>query len=131
MGSVIRGDRCDLFLKTVAPVLEKKLGRYDFQKGDWFELVKFELCQSEDGTECVKLYVTLRNKRTGDEHQFTEDTCMFEPVGMDHDNVSKLAASLCDDHDQETYEKNVKKAVRLLKKAGLINPKYSAEEEVP
>jgi uncharacterized membrane protein YvbJ len=130
MGSISRMNRCDRFIKTVGPTLLKKYQQYDYQKGDWLELVDVNVAQAEDGTEVVKLYLTFRNKRTGDEHQLTQDLALFEPEGEDHDNVSVLASELCDDVDQETYEKSVSKAVKLLKKADLITPKYSIEEEV-
>jgi hypothetical protein len=126
----LSSDRSETFIEKVGPTLLKKYQGYDYQKGDWFELVDLQINMMDDGTNVVKTCLTLQNKRTGDQHEFFQDHNIFEPVGEDHDNVSALASELCDDVDQESYEKNVGKAVKLLKKAKLINPKYNDAEEV-
>jgi len=129
MGSISRMNRCGRFIQKIGPALLRKYQKYDFQMGDWWETDSIALSESDDGTETVKLFLTLKNRRTGDQHHFTQDIPIFDPEGHDHGSVHALASELCE--DRSDYEKCMKRAVKLLKKADLINPKYNAEEEVP
>jgi hypothetical protein len=129
MGSIARMNRNERYIKTVGPNVLRAKGQYDFQKGDWFELLEFSMGQTEDGSELVKMYVTVQNKRTGDQFTFTDDSVQFDPEETSHDAVDRVATMLTNGYSSEKQiARSNKIAIRLLKKADLIPIEYDAEE---
>jgi hypothetical protein len=123
MGSISRTSRCDRFRKQLE---DKVSATSPFKMGDWVEVVG--VCVGmEDSSEVSKLLVTFRNKRTGDEDTLSFDGCLFDPEGMDEDNVDRLHYQLFNDQGyEETKErkKHRNEAIKLLKGAELISKDY-------
>lgn len=125
MGSISRMARATRFR---AQLEDKIVAKSPLQMGDWLEVVGVSVGQSEDGCEVSKLYVTVRNKRTGDEDSLTFDTCLHDPEGEDDTNVDRLHAHLYGyAKEDEELDKHRAEVIDLLKKAELINKDYTEE----
>lgn len=122
MGSSSRMSRCERFRKK----LEKKIVEAAlFQVGDFLEVKYVMVGMTDDGTDVSKLYVTLRNTRTGEEDVMASDDCIFSAEDADESNVDRLQAYLHPNHVNEKKQAlNRKMTIKLLKDAQLISPKY-------
>lgn len=118
MGSISRMSRCDRFRRQLEDQL---VAKSPLQPGDWVEVIGVSVSQSEDGAEVSKLYVTVRNKRTGDEECLTTDACLYNPEGSDEDNVASVTDYLHAPCSDEEYEQHRKKVIASLQKAELIS----------
>jgi len=122
MGSISRMNRCGRFRQQLE---DRIVAKSPLQTGDWLEVVGVSVGQAEDGTEVSKLYVTVRNKRTGDEDSLTWDECLYDPEGDDEGNVDRLHGHLYgyakDDEELDAHRVEV---IGLLKKAELISSTY-------
>jgi len=122
MGSIVRRTRCERFRNE----FERRLvAKSPLQIGDWVEVIGVTVDMAEDGTEVSKLYVVVRNKRTGDEDALTFDNCLFDPEGETEDNIDRVHAHL---HgyakDDEELDKHRDEVIELLKGAELIPDTY-------
>lgn len=124
MGSIVRMNRCDRFRKLLE---DRIVAKSPLQMGDWVEVVGVSVGQSEDGCEVSKLYITVRNKRTGDEDILTFDECLYAPEDVDENNVNRLHDYLYPGSADDEFMKRRKEVIKQLKKAELINPKFKAE----
>jgi len=125
MGSISRMSRCGRFREQLE---DQIVAKSPLQTGDWIEVVGVCVGQAEDGTEVSKLYITVRNKRTGDEDVLTFDECLYEPEGEDEGNVDRLHGHLYGyAKDDEELDKHRDEVIDLLKKAELIDPKYKEQ----
>lgn len=134
MGSLTRMNRCERFCRVIGPELVKtstlKVGRL-------YEVKGVNVAESEDGNEVVKMYYTLEdrgvvgdvmNQFPGDEHTLTTDETLFDPEETPQSEViERVATWLVNSKAGETLvdeaveKKRTKQAVRLLKKAELID----------
>lgn len=120
MGSISRTNRCDRFRKKLE---DKIVAKAPVQSGDRLDVLNVAVGM-DDGCEVSKLYVIVRNSRTGNEEEMTFDHCLFDPEGFDVDNVERLHDYLFQDQDDKKYKADRKKVVELLKDAELIDQKY-------
>jgi hypothetical protein len=120
MGSMSRMTRCDRFRKKLE---DKIVAKSPFQKGDCLEVQSVGVGMDE-GAEFSKLYVLVRNSRTGNEEEVTLDQCLFDPEGMDGDNVSRLDDHLFARGSDKENSLNRRKVIVLLKNAELIDSEY-------
>ena len=122
MGSCSRAERNSRFIKEAMPLVKERLTAYRLEVGDWWELEGFGL-GADDGEETVKLYLTMHNKRTGDEYLLTEDNDVyFDPEGSDEDNIERLACRLGrnDLIGEREILQNRKEAIEILARADLL-----------
>ena len=121
MGSVCSLNRCTRFRDK----LEKKIiEKCSLQEGDLLEVVS-TVVGTDDSDEISRVFVIVRNKRTGDEGELMFDHCLYDPNGSDQDNVERLHGHLFYDQGyEEKHDANRKKVIKLLKDAQLISPRY-------
>lgn len=126
MGSISREARCARFREK----LEKKIiAAASNRVGDFLEIVGATVGMTDDGTDVSKIFFTVKNKRSGDETVMEGDSILFAAEDDDESNVSRLQSHLYEDMGFEKLRaSNRKKAIKLLKDAKLIDPKY---EEKP
>lgn len=124
MGSCSRLERNSRFIKEAMPLIKERLASHRLRVGDWWELEGFGL-GADDGEEIVKLYLTMRNKRTGDEYNLSEDDVYFDPEGSDEDNIERLTYRLRYNDDNTGKEarvmaRNRREAIEILARADLL-----------
>lgn len=125
MGSVSSSDRCDRFRKKLENAI---VNRAPMKEGDWLE-VRNVAVGIDESNEVSKVYVLVKNQRTGDEEEMTFDHCLFDPHGRDEDNVMRLHEHLFYDQGyEEKHVANRKKVIKMLKDAELIDAKYKEKK---
>jgi hypothetical protein len=115
-----------MFTKYASRAIKQKV-KPQLSIGDQFELVKIDVAPADDMV-CVKMYLTLQNKRTGDKHELATDDVLFEAAGEDAHNINNLMEALWGPNPLGHYgrmERARKRAIKILKKAGLISPNYT------
>jgi hypothetical protein len=121
MGSVSRTNRCSRFRQKLE---DQIVAKAPMKPGDWLE-VRSVAVGMDESQEISKLYVLVKNTRTGDEEEMTFDHCLYDPESMDQDNVERLHGHLFYDQGyEEKHKANRKKIIQLLKGAELIDPDY-------
>lgn len=123
MGSISRMDRCKRFRMKLE---DKIVARSPHQMGDFLEVTGVSVGMTDDGTDVTRLYIVVKNKRTGDESELTTDGILFSPEEPDEDTVARLHGALFNyqGYEGKKFKANRATTVKLLKGAKLINPKY-------
>lgn len=121
MGNISRDNRCERFRDRLE---HKILNRASMKPGDWLE-VRNVAVGLDKSSNVSRLYVLIKNQRTGDEEELMVEQVLFDPDGHDEANVERLHNHLFYDQGYKTEHKaNRKKIIGMLKKAGLIDSEY-------
>jgi hypothetical protein len=126
MGSESDLNRCSRFVDIIGPALMK---RVNYETGDLLEIANAGLAITEYGV--VRLCITIKNQRTGDEDYLYTNTVYFDAdVYDEEDLIEDLACNLVEDSkvgDEKEYDHKKKKAKALLIKAKVIDKPFRSK----
>lgn len=116
MGSIANSRRNERFIDAFE---NKIVSMAPIKKGDLLDVTDVYIEESEDGTEVAKLFLHVRNVRTGKIEVLTRDRCLYDPEGDIEDNTERIVGHLSKDTKEEEKENLYNEVIESLEKMEL------------